>query len=157
MPFRSGRRLKAWNSNVVSLGLASGFIEPLESTSIHLTISAVVRLIQLFPFDGISASLVQLYNDVSRQEMEHVRDFIILHYHATQRTEPMWKACREMSVPGSLQQRLQAWRERAHARQDPGELFRIESPTSVLLGQGIPPGPPHPLARAVVTPICAPC
>ncbi len=53
---------------------------------------------------------MQLYNDVSRQEMEHVRDFIILHYHATQRTEPMWKACREMSVPGSLQQRLQAWR-----------------------------------------------
>ena len=107
VPFRSGRRLKAWNRNVVSLGLASGFIEPLESTSIHLTISAVVRLIQLFPFDGISASLVQLYNDVSRQEMEHVR-FIILHYHATQRSEPMWKACREMRVPESLQHRLQA-------------------------------------------------
>ena len=123
------------NSNVVSLGLASGFIEPLESTSIHLTISAVVRLIQLFPFDGISASLVQLYNDVSRQEMEHVRDFIILHYHATQRTEPMWKACREMSVPGSLQQRLQAWRERAHARQDPGELFRIESRPACCSGR----------------------
>ena len=149
MPFRSGRRLKAWNRNVVSLGLASGFIEPLESTSIHLTISAVVRLIQLFPFDGISASLVQLYNDVSRQEMEHVRDFIILHYHATQRSEPMWKACREMRVPETLQQRLQAWRERAHAWQDPGELFRVESWTSVLLGQGIAPGPAHPLARAV--------
>ena len=148
MPFRSGRRLKAWNSNVVSLGLASGFIEPLESTSIHLTISAVVRLIQLFPFDGISASLVQLYNDVSRQEMEHVRDFIILHYHATQRTEPMWKACREMSVPGSLQQRLQAWRERAHAA-GPRRAVPHRVWTSVLLGQGIPPGPPHPLARAV--------
>ncbi|PAK99473.1 tryptophan halogenase, partial [Staphylococcus hominis] len=69
------------------LGLASGFIEPLESTSIHLTISAVVRLIQLFPFDGITPTLTALYNDVSRQEMEHVRDFIILHYHATQRDE----------------------------------------------------------------------
>ncbi|WP_329767821.1 tryptophan halogenase family protein [Stenotrophomonas muris] len=149
VPFRSGRRLKAWNRNVVSLGLSSGFIEPLESTSIHLTISAVVRLIQLFPFDGISASLVKLYNDVSRQEMEHVRDFIILHYHATQRTEPMWKACREMRLPESLQQRLSAWRERAHAWQDPGEVFRVESWTSVLLGQGIAPGPAHPLARAV--------
>jgi len=73
VPFRSGRRLKAWNKNVVALGLASGFIEPLESTSIHLTISAVVRLIQLFPFDGITPTLTALYNDVSRQEMEHVR------------------------------------------------------------------------------------
>ena len=149
VPFRSGRRLKAWNKNVVALGLASGFIEPLESTSIHLTISAVVRLIQLFPFDGIAPSLVQLYNDVSRAEMEHVRDFIILHYHATQRDEPLWKACREMEVPDSLVLRLRAWRERAHAWQDPGELFRVDSWTNVLLGQGILPGSPHPLARAL--------
>ncbi|SET26187.1 tryptophan halogenase family protein [Stenotrophomonas indicatrix] len=149
VPFRSGRRLQAWNRNVVALGLASGFIEPLESTSIHLTISAVVRLIQLFPSDGITPSLVALYNDVSRQEMEHVRDFIILHYHANQRDEPMWKACREMALPESLQVRLRAWRERAHAWQDPGELFRVDSWTSVLMGQGIQPGPPHPLAQAI--------
>jgi len=149
VPFRSGRRLKAWNRNVVALGLASGFIEPLESTSIHLTISAVVRLIQLFPFDGISPALTDLYNDVSRQEMEHVRDFIILHYHANQRDEPMWKACREMELPESLAVRLRAWRERAHAWQDPGELFRVDSWTSVLMGQGIQPGPPHPLAAAI--------
>ncbi|HAI47442.1 MAG TPA: tryptophan halogenase, partial [Stenotrophomonas sp.] len=149
VPFRSGRRLKAWNKNVVALGLASGFIEPLESTSIHLTISAVVRLIQLFPFDGISPALRTLYNEVSRQEMEHVRDFIILHYHANQRDEPMWKACREMPLPESLAIRLRAWRERAHAWQDPGELFRVDSWTSVLLGQGIQPGPPHPLAAAL--------
>lgn len=149
VPFRSGRRLQAWNRNVVALGLASGFIEPLESTSIHLTISAVVRLIQLFPVDGISPALVQLYNDVSRQEMEHVRDFIILHYHANQRDEPMWKACREMALPGSLDLRLRAWRERAHAWQDSSELFRVESWTSVLLGQGMQPGPAHPLAASI--------
>lgn len=149
VPFRSGRRLKAWNRNVVALGLASGFIEPLESTSIHLTISAVVRLIQLFPSEGISPALVDLYNEVSRQEMEHVRDFIILHYHANQRDEPMWKACREMALPESLARRLRAWRERAHAWQDPGELFRVDSWTSVLMGQGIQPGPPHPLAAAI--------
>jgi tryptophan halogenase len=149
VPFRTGRRLKAWNKNVVSLGLASGFIEPLESTSIHLAISAVVRLIQLFPVDGIAPSLVDLYNDVSRAEMEHVRDFIILHYHANQRDEPMWKECREMALPESLAIRLRAWRERAHAWQGADELFRLDSWTHVLLGQGIVPGQHHPLARAL--------
>lgn len=149
VPFRSGRRLKAWNRNVVALGLASGFIEPLESTSIHLTISAVVRLLQLFPVDGKEESLRELYNEVSRKEMEHVRDFIILHYHATQRDEPMWKAAREMEIPESLAIRLRAWRERAHAWQGSDELFRVDSWTHVLLGQGIEPGAPHPLARAL--------
>ena len=149
VPFRSGRRLKAWNRNVVALGLASGFIEPLESTSIHLAISAVVRLLQLFPVDGKEDALRELYNDVSRKEMEHVRDFIILHYHATQRDEPMWKAAREMEVPESLAIRLRAWRERAHAWQGSDELFRVDSWTHVLLGQGIEPGAPHPLARAL--------
>jgi len=149
VPFRTGRRLKAWNKNVVSLGLASGFIEPLESTSIHLAISAVVRLIQLFPHEGISSSLVDLYNEVSRSEMEHVRDFIILHYHATQREEPMWKACREMELPESLAIRFRAWSERAHAWQDANELFRLDSWAHVFLGQGIMPGPPHPLAAAL--------
>ena len=149
VPFRTGRRLRAWNRNVVSLGLASGFIEPLESTSIHLTMSAVARLVELFPFDGVPASLVQLYNEASRREMEHVRDFIILHYHATRREEPMWRGCREMSLPDSLRIRLQAWRERAHAWQDANELFRVESWTHVMLGQGIVPTQHHPLARGL--------
>lgn len=149
VPFRSGRRLKAWNKNVVSLGLASGFIEPLESTSIHLAITAVVRLIELFPSDGIPQSLVELYNETSRKEMEHVRDFIILHYHATRRDEPMWQQCREMELPDSLAIRLRAWRERAHAWQGADELFRVDSWTHVMLGQGIAPGHPHPLAQAL--------
>ncbi|ASR42700.1 tryptophan halogenase [Xanthomonas citri pv. mangiferaeindicae] len=149
VPFRTGRRRRAWNGNVVSLGLASGFIEPLESTSLHLTISAVVRLIQLFPFEGISPTLVELFNAVSRAEMEHVRDFIILHYHATQRDEPLWAACRDMALPPSLEARLQAWRERAHAWQGADELFRVDSWTHVLLGQGIVPRQHHPLARAL--------
>jgi tryptophan 7-halogenase len=149
VPFRTGRRLKAWNRNVVSLGLASGFIEPLESTSIHLAIMGVMRLITLFPSEGITPTQVDIYNDVSRTEMEHVRDFIILHYHATQRDEPMWKACREMELPESLAVRLRAWRERAHAWQGADELFRVDSWTHVMLGQGIVPGQHHPLARAL--------
>jgi tryptophan halogenase len=149
VPFRTGRRLKAWNKNVVSLGLASGFIEPLESTSIHLAMSAIVRLVQLFPFNGIAPSLVDLYNEASRAEMEHVRDFIILHYHANQRDEPMWKECREMELPESLAVRLRAWRERAHAWQGADELFRVDSWTHVLLGQGIVPDDHHPLVRTM--------
>lgn len=149
VPFRSGRRLKAWNKNVVSLGLASGFIEPLESTSIHLGMSAIVRLVELFPFDGISPALVEVFNQTSRIEMEHVRDFIILHYHANQRDEPMWKACREMELPDSLSIRLRAWRERAHAWQGANELFRVDSWTHVMLGQGIVPAQHHPLSETL--------
>ncbi|MBB3799813.1 tryptophan halogenase [Xanthomonas arboricola] len=148
VPFRTGRRLKAWNKNVVSLGLASGFIEPLESTSIHLTISAVVRLLTLFPAEGIAPSQVQLFNDVSRAEMEHVRDFVTLHYHATRRDEPLWQQCREMELPESLALRLRAWRERAHAWQAADELFRVDSWTHVLMGQGLMPEQHHPLTRA---------
>lgn len=149
VPFRTGRRLKAWNKNVVSLGLASGFIEPLESTSIHLSLSAIARLLHLFPHHGIDESLVQRYNDVSRAEMEHVRDFIILHYHANQRDEPLWQQCREMSLPDDLAQRIQMFRDRAHAWQGEDELFRLDSWTHVMLGQGIVPKQHHMLARAL--------
>jgi tryptophan halogenase len=149
VPFCTGRRLKTWNKNVVSLGLASGFMEPLESTSIHLAITAVVRLVTMFPFEGISPALVQRFNETSRAEMEHVRDFIILHYHANQRDEPMWQACREMQLPDSLQIRIDAWRQRAHAWQGGEELFRVESWTHVMLGQGLVPRQHHPLAQTL--------
>jgi tryptophan halogenase len=81
--------------------------------------------------------------------MEHVRDFVILHYHATQRDEPMWRECREMELPATLALRLAAWRERAHAWQGADELFRLDSWTHVLLGQGIEPSQHHPLPRAM--------
>jgi tryptophan halogenase len=149
VPFVTGRRRKAWNKNVVALGLASGFVEPLESTSIHLAIASIVRLINLFPAQGIAQSQVDLFNEASRVEAEHVRDFIILHYHATQRDEPMWEACRRMELPDSLAVRLRAWRERAHAWQGAEELFRVDSWIHVLLGQGISPQQHHPLARAL--------
>ncbi|HEX7339810.1 MAG TPA: tryptophan halogenase family protein [Rhodanobacteraceae bacterium] len=149
VPFRTGRRLKAWNKNVVAVGLASGFIEPLESTSIHLMMSAVMRLVEMFPSAGISDKLADLYNEKCRHELEEVRDFIILHYHANQRDEPMWKDCREMSLPDSLQARIDAWRERAHVWYDPGDLFTTYSWVHVLLGQGFKPGQHHPLPRGL--------
>ena len=149
IPFRTGRRRKAWNKNVIALGLASGFIEPLESTSIHLTLSGVARLIKLFPGDGIDASLVQRYNDISRAEMEHVRDFIILHYHLNQRDEPMWRDVRNMALPPELAHRIQMFRDRAHALQGEDELFRLDSWTHCMLGQGVVPRDYHPLVRAL--------
>ncbi len=149
VPFRTGRRLKAWNKNVVTLGLASGFIEPLESTSIHLALSSVARLLHLFPDQGIQPSIVERYNDVSRAEMEHVRDFIILHYHLNQRDEPMWRECREMSLPDSLSMRIAQFRERAHAWQGDDELFRLDSWTHCMLGQGVVPAQHSPVARGI--------
>lgn len=147
--FRTGRRRQAWNKNVVAVGLSSGFIEPLESTSIHLMMSSIFRLVQLFPFDGIPRELQALYNEDSRRELEHVRDFIILHYHANKRDEPMWKACREMALPDSLKSRIEAWRERAHVWQNDGELFATYQWLYVMTGQGIAPRQHHPLARAL--------
>jgi tryptophan halogenase len=149
IPFGAGRRRLAWNRNVVALGLASGFIEPLESTSIHFVLSGVARLIHLFPSHGIDAALVAQYNAACRAEVEHVRDFIILHYHANQREQPMWRECREMRLPDSLAQRIAAFRERAHAWQGDDELFRLDSWLHVMLGQGIEPRDHHPLARAL--------
>lgn len=148
--FRTGRRLRAWNRNCVALGLASGFVEPLESTSIHLIMTGVTRLMQLFPFDGITQGLVDRYNELTRNELESIRDFIVLHYHATERDDtPFWRYCRTMEVPDTLAQRLALFREHAHAWQADGELFRVDSWTQVMIGQGIRPRGYHHLARVM--------
>ncbi|HEU4654574.1 MAG TPA: tryptophan halogenase family protein [Steroidobacteraceae bacterium] len=147
--FRPGRRLRVWNKNVLALGLASGFVEPLESTSIHVVMTGVIRLIQLFPFGGVTQSFADEYNDQARTEMERIRDFIILHYKVNERTEGFWKHCREMEVPESLSRRIAMFQERAHAWQADGELFKLDSWTHVMLGQGILPAHYHQLTRAL--------
>jgi tryptophan halogenase len=145
--FRTGRRLKGWSGNCVALGLASGFVEPLESTSIHLIMMGATRLMQLFPFNGVKQSLVDQYNQQTQAEVEKIRDFIVLHYHATQRDEPFWRACREMRIPETLAHRIELFRENAHAFQADGELFRVDSWIQVMLGQGIRPRHYHHFAR----------
>jgi tryptophan 7-halogenase len=146
--FKAGRRLKAWHKNVVSIGLASGFIEPLESTSIHLIQIGVTRLMQLFPFSGISSALTNRYNDQSRLEYERIRDFIILHYKLTQRDDTeFWRDCRAMDIPESLAQRIELFRECAHAYQATDEMFRVESWMQVMLGQGLRPRGYHHMGR----------
>jgi len=147
--FRTGRRRKVWNKNVVALGLASGFVEPLESTSIQVIMTGVVQLIRLFPFAGVTQSFVDQYNDDARGEIERIRDFIILHYHVNERDEPFWRYCRETEVPETLSRRIRMFKERAHAWQTEGELFRVDSWTHVMLGQGIRPQHYHQLTRAM--------
>jgi tryptophan halogenase len=138
--FQPGRRLKTWNKNVIALGLASGFVEPLESTSIHLIIMGVSRLIHMFPFGGIQQAFIDQYNEDVTQEWEDVRDFIILHYHVTQRDDSaFWRYCKNMQVPEKLARRIQMFRDRAHTMVRDGELFRLDSWTQVMLGQRIKP------------------
>ncbi len=148
--FRTGRRRLAWNKNVIAVGLASGFVEPLESTSIHLIMTSMTRLILLFPFPTVTQSIIDQYNDESRIEAERVRDFIILHYCATQRDDsPMWKYCRSMPLPETLARRLDLFRSRAHIWQPEGEIFRTDSWVHVMLYQGIRPEHYHYLATAM--------
>lgn len=146
----SGTRRASWSRNCVAIGLSSGFVEPLESTSIHLIMIAVTRLLQLFPFNGVSDALAARYNDLSRIELEGIRDFIILHYHLNQRTgEPFWDACRNMEIPHSLLGRIALFRESATAFQASDELFRVDSWVQVMLGQGIEPQGHHALGRMI--------
>ena len=136
--FAPGRRLKAWEKNVVAIGLSSGFLEPLESTSIHLIQTAVHRLLAMFPSEGFSQPDVDEYNRQSRFEYEDVRDFIVAHYKATRRSgDPFWDHVREMEVPDSLTERLDLFRSSGRFfKRGAQELFAEESWVQVLLGQG---------------------
>jgi tryptophan halogenase len=136
LKFLTGRRRSAWVNNCVAIGLAGGFVEPLESTSIHLIHSGVTRLLRMFPFDGCGEALVREYNRETRDEYERVRDFIILHYKATQRDDtPYWRDCRDMEVPDTLAQRLELYRESGLVFPDGKDVFRVDSWLQVMTGQ----------------------
>lgn len=144
--YKTGRRIKAWHKNCVAIGLASGFLEPVESTSIHLAMSAILRLLKLFPRDNISEHNVEEYNQQSKEEIEKIRDFIILHYHATERVDtPFWRYCKNMEVPESLEHRIKLFRETASVPLKEKELFKIDSWTQVMFGQRIKPEQYHPI------------
>lgn len=143
--FRTGRRLKQWNKNCVALGLSSGFLEPLESTSIHLIQNSIIRLIKLFPVDEINQSEVDQFNHDVKVEIEYIRDFIILHYHATQRADTaFWNQCREMSVPKTLAHKINLFKANGRIFREQNELFAERSWAAVMLGQGIVPSGYHP-------------
>ncbi|WP_084005163.1 tryptophan halogenase family protein [Gilvimarinus polysaccharolyticus] len=145
--FKPGKRKKSWHKNCVAIGLSSGFIEPLESTSIHLISSAVVRLMRMIPVDGVQQVDVDEYNRQARNELLDLRDFILLHYKATQRDDSdFWRYCRDMEVPESLKTRMEIYQESGRIHWSSDELFTPNSWNQVLLGQGVMPRHYHPAA-----------
>ena len=147
--FRTGRRAQQWAKNCVAIGLSSGFLEPLESTSIHLIQSGIVRLLRMFPFHGIDPTEVHNYNKETVFEIEHIRDFIIMHYHITERQDSaFWQYCKNMSVPDSLQNKIEAFRNTGRVFLDKGEMFE-DSWQQVFLGQGLMPEQYHPIMNTL--------
>ncbi len=145
--FTAGRRERAWERNVVAVGLSSGFLEPLESTSIHLIQMALFRLLALMPTDIRDQATRDEFNRLTEQEYEHIRDFLILHYHATQRDDSdFWNYCRTMGVPDSLRHKMDLFRSRGRVARFDGQLFAEASWVAVFLGQGVDPVAYDPMA-----------
>lgn len=144
--FTTGLRREAWTNNCIALGLASGFLEPLESTSIHLVQSAVDRLIKLFPGPGPEPELVREYNRQVRREAELIRDFLVLHYHVNEREGDFWRSLRSMALPDGLAHKMSLFHRSGVIVREPEDLFAEEAWLQVLLGQGIQPRRWHPMA-----------
>lgn len=148
--FTTGKRKKSWNKNVVAIGLASGFMEPLESTSIHLVQTGLSRLIQLFPTTTWDQSLIDQYNDETWWEWIFIRDFLVLHYHLNQRDDSeFWKECREMPVPETLTHKMRMFEAEARIQHDKRDLFSDPSWVQVMLGQNLYPRSYNPLASTI--------
>lgn len=147
LSFVTGKRKKLWNRNCVALGLASGFMEPLESTSIHLIQSGLNRLIQLFPLAGFEQADIDEYNRQGDREFEQIRAFLVLHYKATERADtPFWRHCRALPSPPELDRKIDLFRANGRICREAEDLFTENSWLQVLLGQGVEPRGYHPLA-----------
>jgi tryptophan 7-halogenase len=149
IPFRTGRRRKAWNKNVIAIGLSSGFLEPLESTSIHLIQSGIAKLLALFPNRECDEYTAEQYNRIVAEEIAGVRDFLVLHYHSTLgRSEPLWTHCQAMRLPESLMYKEEHFARSGRIVLSSDELFKDASWFAVLLGQGHQPRDYNPLIDA---------
>jgi tryptophan halogenase len=139
-----------WSRNCVALGLASGFLEPLESTSIYLIQSGIARLIQMLPDRRMNPVLQDRFNAEAAFEMERIRDFLILHYHATERRDSaFWKYCGTMSIPASLEAVIALFRDSGRFYRNGDEMFALTSWVQVMIGQRILPRAYHPMVDLV--------
>lgn len=150
--FTPGKRSAAWVKNCVAIGLSGGFLEPLESTGLHLIQSAILRLVRLLPDAGFDPANIAEFNRQTDFEYERIRDFIILHYKATERDDtPFWRHVRDMEVPDTLARKIALFAANGRIFREDDELFAEESWIQVLIGQGIVPRAPDPLVD--VTPV----
>jgi len=148
--FTTGKREKFWHKNVIAMGLSSGFMEPLESTSIHLIQSAIARLTAFYPHAGFEQADIDEFNEHSHFEFDRIRDFLILHYHATERSDtPFWDYCRTMDVPESLRRKMDLFRANGRVFRENSELFAEPSWVQVLIGQRVIPRGYNALVDAV--------
>lgn len=148
--FTAGRRRRAWIGNVVAIGLSAGFLEPLESTSIHLIQSGIAKLLTLFPDRDCDGALASRFNALFAADMDNIKDFLILHYHATRdKPEPLWTQCRHMALPDTLVEREREYRRSGRLMLGSEELFREASWLAVLNGQGIVATGYHPVADTI--------
>ena len=148
--FTTGQRSRYWEKNCITLGLSSGFIEPLESTSIHMIQNGIMWLLLMFPDPLIEQSTVRQYNNQIRTEAEYIRDFIVLHYTANERYgEAFWDHCRNMTLPESLSHRIDMFRSTGRVFQAQDDIFTENSWVQVLLGQGVVPKTYHNIVEAI--------
>jgi tryptophan halogenase len=145
--FKAGMRPRQWVKNCIAVGLSGGFMEPLESTSIHLIQRAVLRLIRMLPLTHVSERDIFEFNDQMLTDYLQIRDFLILHYKATERRESeFWRHCADMEIPDSLTQKIELFRETGRVFRRNEELFAENSWVQVMMGQGIMPKSYHPIA-----------
>jgi tryptophan halogenase len=150
LKFTAGRRRTSWVKNCLALGLASGFLEPLESTSIHLVQSAMTRFVKMFPGRVVTSLEQAEFNRQTRHEYELIRDFLVLHYWATERDDSdFWRYCRGMDVPETLKTKVAYFREHGRLIVEEADLFRESNWAQVLIGQGVLPTAPSALTRLV--------
>lgn len=149
--FVTGRRKKFWNRNVVSVGLSAGFMEPLESTSIHLITTAVSKLMSMLSLEEVTPTQEAIFNRLTAKEYTRIRDFLILHYKATRRTDSeFWNYCRTMDIPDSLAEKIELFEHNGQVFREEDELFTETSWVAVMLGQGIEPKACSPLAETLI-------
>lgn len=146
LKFVTGKRKKLWNKNCLAIGLASGFMEPLESTSLHLVQSSIARLMSFFPNKNFDQEDIDEFNRQADFEFEKIRDFLILHYHVTERDDSeFWRYCRNMTIPEALTQKIEQFKRNGRIYRNNIEMFNDLSWLEVMHGQGIRPQSYHPL------------